>query len=249
QECADRARSIDIPRDHRPGSRSAKAGNASTVRHRRTDGAAPHDLGGEGDGPGRARHPRPPRWRHARRCDRRQPQTPGRRGALLAIHRPVGGAGGSSHSLCHRLGHVAAPGGDGRAWCETGGIARGTPRCGARPEDVHATRFRSVRSNGAEARADRDAGWPQGTGRVGFEVKLLILLVPLALACAACGSPPRRTAEMLRAQLDADWKYWMTQYPETATAVGYPGQNGRWTDYSQPAIDARAVYLKRSLER
>ena len=54
---------------------------------------------------------------------------------------------------------------------------------------------------------------------------------------------------MLRTQLDADWQYWMTQYPETATAVGYPGQNGRWTDYSQPAIDARAAYLKSSLQR
>ena len=28
----------------------------------------------------------------------------------------------------------------------------------------------------------------------------------------------------------------MAQYPETATVVGYPGQNARWTDYSQPAI-------------
>ena len=28
---------------------------------------------------------------------------------------------------------------------------------------------------------------------------------------------------------------WMAQYPETATAVGYPGQNARWTDYSQPS--------------
>jgi uncharacterized protein (DUF885 family) len=54
---------------------------------------------------------------------------------------------------------------------------------------------------------------------------------------------------MLRMQLDADWKYWMTQYPEAATAVGYPGQNGRWTDYSQQAIDARAAYLKSSLQR
>ena len=54
---------------------------------------------------------------------------------------------------------------------------------------------------------------------------------------------------MLRAQLDDDWKYWMAQYPEIATAFGYPGQNARWTDYSQAAIDARAAYLKRSLQR
>ncbi len=66
-------------------------------------------------------------------------------------------------------------------------------------------------------------------------------------ACASNGS--RRPADALRAQLDEDWKYWMTQYPELATSVGYPGQNDRWTDYSQAAVDARAAYLKKSLER
>src|SRR6185295_12190245 len=44
-------------------------------------------------------------------------------------------------------------------------------------------------------------------------------------------------------------KYWMTQYPELATAYGYPGQNMRWTDYSPSAIDGRADYLKKSQER
>ena len=41
----------------------------------------------------------------------------------------------------------------------------------------------------------------------------------------------------------------MAQYPETATAVGYPGQNARWTDYSQAAIDARAAHLRSSVQR
>ncbi len=53
----------------------------------------------------------------------------------------------------------------------------------------------------------------------------------------------------MRAQFDEDWKYWMTQYPETATFLGYPGQNARWTDYSPPAIEARNGYLRTSLER
>ena len=78
----------------------------------------------------------------------------------------------------------------------------------------------------------------------------LHLAISVTILSAACASQtPQRTADMLRAQLDADWKYWMTQYPETATAIGYPGQNGRWTDYSPPAIDARAGYLKSSLQR
>ncbi len=51
------------------------------------------------------------------------------------------------------------------------------------------------------------------------------------------------------AQLDADWHYWMRQHPELATQLGYPGLNGRWTDYSGEAIDARAAYLRESLDR
>ena len=53
----------------------------------------------------------------------------------------------------------------------------------------------------------------------------------------------------LRAQFDDDWKYWMAEYPELATAYGYPGQNSRWTDYSGSAIAAREDYLKKSLLR
>ena len=55
---------------------------------------------------------------------------------------------------------------------------------------------------------------------------------------------------MLRAQLDDDWKYWMSEYPELATSIGYPGQNRRWTDYSQTGDRrARPACLKTSLER
>lgn len=53
----------------------------------------------------------------------------------------------------------------------------------------------------------------------------------------------------MRAQFDQDWQFWMTQYPETATLLGYPGQNARWTDYSPQAIEARNGYLRKSLER
>jgi len=36
-----------------------------------------------------------------------------------------------------------------------------------------------------------------------------------------------------------NWAYTMHEYPEYATAVGYPGQNARWTDYSLEAITRR----------
>ena len=84
-------------------------------------------------------------------------------------------------------------------------------------------------------------------------MRYLLLLVPMAVlpfafACSRDdGSATTRAA--FKAQLNEEWKYWMEQYPESATLLGYPGQDGRWTDFSQPAIDARAAYLKKSLER
>ncbi len=38
---------------------------------------------------------------------------------------------------------------------------------------------------------------------------------------------------------DISWQYQMTEFPEWATSVGYPGQNGRWTDLSLDAIARR----------
>jgi len=82
---------------------------------------------------------------------------------------------------------------------------------------------------------------------------LLLALLSAGLLAIGCASQSpnsnNRAEDALRAQLDEDWRYWMTQYPELATAYGYPGQNMRWTDYSQPAIGARADYLKKSLDR
>jgi len=78
----------------------------------------------------------------------------------------------------------------------------------------------------------------------------LLSVTVLAVGCAARStSSNHHAADAFRAQLDDDWKYWMSQYPEAATALGYPGQNMHWTDYSQPAIDARAEYLRKSFDR
>ncbi|HEX2897985.1 MAG TPA: DUF885 family protein, partial [candidate division Zixibacteria bacterium] len=38
---------------------------------------------------------------------------------------------------------------------------------------------------------------------------------------------------------DVYWKHTMYEYPEWATYVGYPGQNGRWTDVSLKAMERR----------
>ncbi len=56
------------------------------------------------------------------------------------------------------------------------------------------------------------------------------------------------TGQLLRQFLTDDWKRWMAEYPEVATGVGYPGQNGRWRDDSPAAIEHRNQHPRQSLE-
>ncbi len=49
-----------------------------------------------------------------------------------------------------------------------------------------------------------------------------------------------------RVYLDEDWKRWMVEYPELATAAGFPGQNRRWSDDSPAGIEARKKHLHES---
>jgi uncharacterized protein (DUF885 family) len=49
-----------------------------------------------------------------------------------------------------------------------------------------------------------------------------------------------------RVYLQEDWKRWMVEYPELATAAGFPGQNRRWTDDSPAGIEARKKHLHES---
>jgi uncharacterized protein (DUF885 family) len=53
-------------------------------------------------------------------------------------------------------------------------------------------------------------------------------------------------ARKFRAYLGEDWKRWMGEYPETATAMGFPGQNRRWSDDSPAGIEARKKHLHES---
>jgi len=76
----------------------------------------------------------------------------------------------------------------------------------------------------------------------------LMLLLPL-LSLAQTSSDHAPAARQFRAYLDADWKLWMEQYPDHATAVGYPGQNRRWTDDSPQGIAARKHHLAESLAK
>ena len=55
------------------------------------------------------------------------------------------------------------------------------------------------------------------------------------LRIAASGEPIPTLYELL----DSQWVYLMHEYPEWATDMGFPGQNGRWTDMSTAAIEHR----------
>jgi uncharacterized protein (DUF885 family) len=83
-----------------------------------------------------------------------------------------------------------------------------------------------------------------------FGVVSAPLVMPM-LALAQSGSNQTsgqgKAAREFRAYLEKDWKRWMEQYPETATSVGFPGQNRRWSDDSREGIEARIRHLHESL--
>ncbi len=101
----------------------------------------------------------------------------------------------------------------------------------------------------------------------GSDMKTLVvsLLAMLAIGGASAQQPPSgrsfhdRYAELVAnprhlsdsARLGelfrVNWEYLMTEYPEFATYVGYPGQNARWTDNSLEAIERRKRELQEPL--
>src|SRR6476660_5811882 len=84
----------------------------------------------------------------------------------------------------------------------------------------------------------------------GFGSALLVLPMVLMGRANPSASPAPETPDPVRkfrAYLDADWKGWMELYPESATLVGYPGQNDRWVDDSPAGIERRKKHLAESL--
>jgi uncharacterized protein (DUF885 family) len=75
------------------------------------------------------------------------------------------------------------------------------------------------------------------------------MAVPLVVSILAAAQESPTASDRLRALLEEDWRYWMAQYPETATALGYPGHDASWTDYSPAAIAARADHLRATAAR
>lgn len=70
-----------------------------------------------------------------------------------------------------------------------------------------------------------------------------------AIASAPAGANKQQSEhERLWRVFDVYWHYLMREYPEWATSVGFPGQNGRWTDSSIAAIERRKHELDAPLK-
>ena len=78
-------------------------------------------------------------------------------------------------------------------------------------------------------------------------VFLLLLFSSVGIVWSQTAKPAARPGPHLKQFLAAEWDYWMREFPEEATGVGYPGQNARWTDYSPAAIERRQQHLHTSL--
>ena len=91
----------------------------------------------------------------------------------------------------------------------------------------------------------------------------MLMLLAMAIASASLALPllsfaqadPQQpnssarteAAQKFRGFLEADWRRWMTEYPEVATHVGFPSQDDRWTDDSLAGTATRKKHLADSL--
>jgi uncharacterized protein (DUF885 family) len=80
---------------------------------------------------------------------------------------------------------------------------------------------------------------------------MLLLMLGMAMSQGSKPTTEMRTpdAQRFRTYLDEDWRSWMAEYPETATAVGFPGQNRRWRDDSPEGLERRKLHLRDSFGR
>lgn len=78
----------------------------------------------------------------------------------------------------------------------------------------------------------------------------LLIFPMLAFAQSNPGTAaPSELRQRFRAYLAEDWNRWLADYPEMATALGFPGQNRRWTDESPEGIERRKQHLRESLAK
>jgi len=87
---------------------------------------------------------------------------------------------------------------------------------------------------------------------VGLSLGGALLAIPVVLLAQGAANEKSRSetrsdngaSRKFRGYLEEDWKGWMVEYPEFATAAGFPGQNRRWSDDSPAGIEARKKHLR-----
>src|SRR6202521_4571366 len=87
---------------------------------------------------------------------------------------------------------------------------------------------------------------------VGLSIGSGLLAMPVVLLAQAVTNEKNSSetrsdngaSRKFRGYLEEDWKGWMVEYPEFATAAGFPGQNRRWSDDSPAGIEARKKHLR-----
>ena len=73
----------------------------------------------------------------------------------------------------------------------------------------------------------------------------LSLLAVLCLPLIAFGQSPKMSdRDRLHKLFADDWEWRLREFPESATYLGYPGHNDRWTDWSLAAIAQRKQHPK-----
>jgi uncharacterized protein (DUF885 family) len=87
----------------------------------------------------------------------------------------------------------------------------------------------------------------RSTSLVLFVATLSLAVAPMLAAQKSSPGSETENVRKFRAYLESDWTRWMTEYPEVATGVGFPGQNRRWSDDSPQGIAARKQHLHESL--
>jgi uncharacterized protein (DUF885 family) len=75
-----------------------------------------------------------------------------------------------------------------------------------------------------------------------------LLFAPLGIIAQSASPAAQVEAKKnFRAYLEADWKRWLSEYPELATGVGVRSFNRQWSDDSPEGIEARRKHLHESL--
>ncbi len=75
----------------------------------------------------------------------------------------------------------------------------------------------------------------------------VLFVAVLSLLVASPSRADSSESKKLRRLLDEGWERKLSDFPEYATYIGYPGKNGRWTDLSAAGIEKRQARTREML--